>query len=176
MLLGVTEDASWRRVQRARHSALKAFQVQTGRGNAYAVFKEDCRACRVKTWDRAREPDLGALKATTSSTAPSGVLNDSAYSRMVSSSVARTTLWPLPRWLAPTGPCSAGSTRTMGAVGGPQGHPLGWPPRSSEPMSPRAPQSQLAVVARKLLAPKGSQQSEGLCKQWYATGTNTRGC
>ena len=76
------------------HSASKASRVQMGRGNGCPVFKEYCRPYRLKNSDRARKLDFGAFKATRSSTAPNGVINDSAYSRMAVSSAARTTLWP----------------------------------------------------------------------------------
>ena len=90
----VIGGASWRGVQRACHSASRASRVQMGRGNGRPFFKEYCRPCRVKNSYRARKLDLGAFKATTSSTAPSGVIKDSAYSRMAVSSAARKTLWP----------------------------------------------------------------------------------
>ena len=41
-------------------------------------------------------------------------------------------------------PYNARTTPTIGPVDGPHGPPLGWPPRSSEPMQPRAMQSPLA--------------------------------
>ena len=60
-----------------------------GRGNGRPVFKEYCRPYRVKNSDRARKLDFGAFKATTSSTAPSGLINDSAYSRMAACTTCR---------------------------------------------------------------------------------------
>ena len=44
----VIGGASWRRVQRARRSALKASRVQAASGNRRPVLKEYCRPCRVK--------------------------------------------------------------------------------------------------------------------------------
>ena len=91
----MTGGASWRRVQRPLHSTLKAFRVQMGPGNGRPVFKEYCRPFWVNNSEGAQKPDLGAFKATTSSTVPSGTSNDSAYSRIAVSFAARTTLWPL---------------------------------------------------------------------------------
>ena len=140
-LPAVTGGASWRGVQQALHSVLKASRVQMGRGNGRPVFKEYCRPCRVKNSDRARKPDLGAFKATTSSTVPSTTPHIPVWRRPPQH--AQLCGHP-PWWLAPTAPCNAGRIPTIGPIGGPLRHPIRWPPRSSEPMSPRAPQSQLA--------------------------------
>ena len=79
---------------RALHSTPKTSRVPMGCGNVRPVFKEYCRPYRVKNSAKAKIPNLGAFKATTSSTVPGGMINHSQYSCMAPSFAARTTLWP----------------------------------------------------------------------------------
>ena len=178
-LPGATGGASWRGVQRACHSASKASRVQMCRRNGRPVFKEYRRPCGVKNSNRSGKPDFGAFEATTSSTMPSGVINDCAYSRMAVSASAHTT-----SWLRYTVACSdrvlqCGEDTDHWASRWPTGssHRLAAPVRRTNDAESSAITSRPwsgAVRALMLVAPKKKQQSGGLYKHRYAWGTNTK--